>query len=410
MQSARPGLTINNGGTVRLGGPGGGASAYQFDYHAPVTVNGGTLDLAGNSMGIDALNGSSGLITNSGSNTTLGVGTAGGSGSYSGVIAGPIAVSKGGAGTQTLSGHNTYSWFTLVEQGTLVVGSDDALGTQGSTRIDGGTLDLNGHAVVQSYLRIETNFLSPGGTLLNSAHGGSSFTTTGTSNPDAIILDAPVSTIAVTQSDGSLTLNGRAVSAQGHSLAKVGLGTLILNGNNDLAGDVHVNAGTLKLAQPHAAGSANLGGKTTVALGASLDVNGQLDVPIRLSIQGGGVGGAGALLNSSANAASLTSPGVSLTLAGPASIGVTQTNGTLTINEPIVGGYMLTKVGAGKLILNGAVAGPIALGAGTLTLAGGGNRHWRLHQRRGQYLNLENTPPSNSPETSPTTEASRSTT
>ena len=94
------GTTLNNG-TLQLGsakalGTGG------------LAINGGTLDLAGNSVKVGVFRGSGGTITNSGSNTsTLTIAVASGTSTYAGNIAdgaGTVVLTNSGAGTLTLSG------------------------------------------------------------------------------------------------------------------------------------------------------------------------------------------------------------------------------------------------------------------------------------------------------------------
>src|SRR5262249_27220977 len=91
-----------------------------------LTVNSpANLDLNGQSESIDGLSGN-GTVTDSAAKTsTLTVGVSGGSGNFSGVLQdgnGKLALTKSGAGTETLSGTmNTYTGATTVSAGTLLV-------------------------------------------------------------------------------------------------------------------------------------------------------------------------------------------------------------------------------------------------------------------------------------------------
>ena len=64
---------------------------------------------------------------------------------YGGIISGTGSVTVNGPGLITLSGNNTYTAATIVNSGTLQLGSNAALGsgTSGVTVANGGTLDLN---------------------------------------------------------------------------------------------------------------------------------------------------------------------------------------------------------------------------------------------------------------------------
>src|SRR5206468_3556088 len=104
----------------------------------------------------------------------------------------------------------------------------------------------------------------------------------------------------------------------------------------------------------------------TVTSGA-IDINGQSETFATLSLQGTGIANGGALVNSAAGAAVITPSGAIL-LTGDATIGVTQSGGSLTLNNPISGSFALTKVGAGSLTLNGnsTFTGPLNINGGTL--------------------------------------------
>ena len=126
------GGTTVAGGTLQLGH----ASA-MGSSSAGVTVNSGTVDLHGFSPTIGALNGSGGAVqSNVAGAVALTIGNGGAGGSYAGTIqnnSGTVSLIKTGAGTQTLSGNNSYSGGTTVTTGTLIAGHVNALGTGGLT-------------------------------------------------------------------------------------------------------------------------------------------------------------------------------------------------------------------------------------------------------------------------------------
>ena len=123
-----------------------------------VTVNaGGTFDMGGRSEAIDGLIGA-GTVTNSvlGTSSTLFIGANSAGGTFSGLLqdgAGRFNLSKGGTGTEVLSGtvDNTYSGTTEINAGTLTVQHPGALGTSttGTTirsnrdQASGGATTLN---------------------------------------------------------------------------------------------------------------------------------------------------------------------------------------------------------------------------------------------------------------------------
>ena len=147
---------ILNGGTVQYGGTG---NDQIFDQSA-VRINGGTLDLNGNTDAAGTFTGSAGLITNSNAtaavltmggvatatgifydNNTLGGSTVLHAPSFDGVIAdgtGTISITKANAGLQILGGSNLYTGATTVSGGLLAItGSTLATGT---VNVNGGSL------------------------------------------------------------------------------------------------------------------------------------------------------------------------------------------------------------------------------------------------------------------------------
>ena len=205
-------------------------------------------------------------------------------------------------------------------------------------------------------------------------------------------------TIAGLGGAGSVTLNGRTLTigaANGLSatfsgvlsdgtsagaLIKAGPGVQTLSGNNTFVGALTVNAGTLQVGHVSALGTTAAG--TTVATGATLDLNG-------VAVGAEAIALSGRLANTSATAASLSG---AVTLGGAAQLG--STAGTLTLTgglatgsndltvdgagdvvfsgpAGLTGAGLVTKNGAGALTLNAAsTADFAAINAGTVTMAG----------------------------------------
>jgi outer membrane autotransporter protein len=128
---------------------------------------------------------------------------------FSGAISGSGSLVKDGEGTLTLSGNNSYTGGTLVNEGTLAVGSNTALGT--------GTLFL----AEETTLQAAANWL----TLTNAIQ---------------LLGDATVDT-----QSNTLTLAG-SISGTG-GLEKIGSGILILTGVSTYTGDTEVNEGVLRV-------------------------------------------------------------------------------------------------------------------------------------------------------------------
>ncbi len=143
------GGTTVDAGELRLNG----ASSSLGSTSGALTVNGGFFNMTGRGITVGALNGNGGqIVGNSGSSRTLTVGTGDANGSYSGVITdendnvsvGLLGLTKTGAGTQTLSGANSYSGLTQVSVGTLLVNGDQSLATGAVTVASGATLGGTG--------------------------------------------------------------------------------------------------------------------------------------------------------------------------------------------------------------------------------------------------------------------------
>jgi len=135
-----PGLLINPGGAMILGGTGGDQL-----YTASGVIDNGVFDMGGTSEGFDLLTGS-GLVTNSSAPASLlTLGQNNGTGTFNGAIvdgAASVAVTKTGTGTLTLAGTNTYTGATLISAGKLVTTTASS-GGGSYTAVNGTTLAVN---------------------------------------------------------------------------------------------------------------------------------------------------------------------------------------------------------------------------------------------------------------------------
>ncbi len=303
------GLLSSGGAAATLGSTGGILQATAAGNEMVVRVNGSG----------DALNIGSIIQNNAGGGTAS-------------------ALTKAGAGKLTLSGLNTYTGVTYLNEGTVNLGVAETVNTTGPLGKQlanaAGTIVLNGGTLQYS------------GANQNDYSGRFS-----TADYQQYNVDTNAQNVTW----------GTALTSSGGSLTKAGTGTLTLSDANTYTGATTVSAGTLKLGNATALGTTETG--TTVSAGnvAALDLNGQTVGAEAVTLNGTGVGGAGALLNSNAAAASLsglvtlatnstitsTAGGGGLTLSG----GISKDGKTLTLN----GG-----AGAGAITVSGAITGASA--------------------------------------------------
>jgi autotransporter-associated beta strand protein len=328
--SAAPsqGVINQTGGVLRVEA---GATLYlagQFSSTGTYNLNGGMLQIGGNSLQPGYLNNTPNYQFNLGGGTIQVIGSAltanvnatltGGTistidtnglgATFSGVLSGGGALAKAGAGTLVLSGANSYTGGTFLNGGVINVSADNNLGdSTGGLTLNGGTLQF-----------------------------GAAFT----SARDVVLNGGTIDTNGF---DGSFS---GALSGAG-GLTKEGAGILTLSGASGYGGATLIEEGTLR------AGAANIFARAsafTVASGGTLDLNG-----FNQTI--GSLGGAGAVtlgtatLNAGANGASTSFSG------------------------NISGAGGLDKVGAGTLILSGVntYTGPTTVSGGVLFVASTGS-------------------------------------
>ncbi len=325
----------------------------------------GLLDLNTYSATVDGLSGGGTIVTFAGGSPLLTVGNAGGSGTFSGVISGKVALAKTGSGTLILSGSNTHFGTTL-SAGLLGFNNAAAIGT-GLFSINGGTLDNSSGAAI-------TN-------ANNNAQGwNGDFTFLGTNNLNlgSGAVNLPNS-VNVTTIASTLTVGG-AISGPG-SLTKSGSGQLVLSGNNTYSGATTVAGGNLQLGR-----NAALPASTGLTVDGMLDMN-TYSAAVD-SLNGGGTitsnggtplltvgnaGGSGNFSGTITGPIALAKTGAgALTLSGSSSYsgGTTVSQGTLNITGAIGGGTVLINGGA-VLAGSGTVQSSITGNAGSAIVATG---------------------------------------
>jgi fibronectin-binding autotransporter adhesin len=289
-----------NGGTLEIGGNslqavfGVGASHYQFN------LGGGTIQV------IEAA-----LATNVNATLTAGsistIDTNGLGATFSGILSGGGALAKVGAGTLVLSGLNTYAGGTTIGAGVLQATNNSSVGT-GAVTLDGGSFQAGANG-----LAFANNFALAG-----------------------------AASNAIDTQAFLLTLSGALSGAGG--FAKQGSGVLTLSGASTYTGATSVNAGALQ------AGAANVfspNSAYTIASGAALDLN-----SFNQTI--GSLAGAGNVV------------------LGSAALTTGNDNTSTTFSGAIAGAGGLTKTGAGTFSLTGSstYTGPTNVNAGVLSVDG----------------------------------------
>ncbi|MBU3624539.1 autotransporter-associated beta strand repeat-containing protein, partial [Polynucleobacter sp. AP-Latsch-80-C2] len=301
--------TIGAGSTLALSGAG------RIAVSADIIAN-GTFDLSATTSGtsIIGLQGASTgravlgskLLTLSNPDSVSDV--------FLGVISGAGGALTQTTGQETLSGNNTYTGNTTISGGILVIGGAGYLGSGASYAANIAIAS----AALFKYSSSHDQALS--GTI--SGQGGLTKNTSSTSN-------------------------------------------LTVSGTNTYTGLTSIDAGTLTLGNNKALGSSSA---TTVSSGATLAISGSsLSIAQPITLNGLGVGSAGALLNVSGSN-SITH---SLVLGSASSIGVSADSLTLSgsSGSSVTGsGNALTFVGEGNITVNS----PISTVAGAVTIAGTG--------------------------------------
>lgn len=353
-----PGLTLTTG-LIQLGGSGGD----QIANNATATINGGTFDFNGMSESVAGLASTTtaGTVLNNGNGSSV-LTVVSATSSYTGLIkdnaagTGTVALTVAGA-LQTISnGGNTYTGGTTVSSGTLTVSAGTTTGTTitsgplglGTIALNGGTLadDANVNRVLAN------NFNIGGSVAVSPGTNGFTWNGTGLTTPATVTINASNPTITV--NTNTLTINDAIVNGSGSSLVKAGTGKLTLLGVSTYNGGTTLNSasvlevdssstvttgtltngpigtGTLTVSTAGATFQSDIGGRTvanSAVFGANLTL-------------GGGVVFDGTNRSTPATVTLNTSP--QITVANSA-----------FINDAIIGGNSITKVGGGNLVLSG---------------------------------------------------------
>jgi autotransporter-associated beta strand protein len=250
------GVNSYTGGTIVSGGTLKLGSGGLLSDVGALTVSGGRFDLGGYSETVGLVTLSSGSI---GSGTLTGSDYSLQSGTVDAVLSGSASLTKSGVGTVTLSGQNSYSGRTVVDAGLLATAGENRIATNGNLTVNtGGAFLLGGNQTIAS--------LAGAG----SVNLGIYTMTTG--SEDSIF-------------SGNLTGLG--------ALTKNGAGTFTLSGNNTFLGDTTISGGALILDSSNALAHDAV---VTMQSGTTLTVN-QRTLIGALFQTGGTVDGTGSLVS-----------------------------------------------------------------------------------------------------------------
>ncbi len=218
------GGTVLNAGTLQMSAGGTlGSSA------GNVTINAGTLDLNGTNQSVGLLTGQGTIVNNAPSTQsvlTIGNGSSGASGTYSGVISdglsggGTVALGKAGNSTETLTGYNTYSGGTTISSGFLSVG---AISDSSFSNIGNSTGGANNELTIAGgFLRYTGPSTSTARNILATSSGG-----IGASSGVNLTLSGTISgTGQIQYNSGTITVSG----ANTYSGGTIDGATLVANG------------------------------------------------------------------------------------------------------------------------------------------------------------------------------------
>ena len=413
--NSQTGLTTHEAGVLLVGNNAAlGAGIYQVDFNnatnKTIAANGSanftlsqsnniyndlTLGEATGNTGKLTFSGGSFLGNEAGETRTLTV-AANNSHEFSGGITGVRGIIKAGTGTLTLSGNNSYGTTFQLNEGTVLVGNNNAFGN--------GVLQVQfGVAGTKTIASSSTAGYTVGNNVnvFNDLNLGLASGGTGSINFGGTFYlgdEVGQNRVITTASGTGHTVSGAVTGLRG--IVKQGAGTLTLSGANTSTGGLFVDDGTLQVD-----GGSLAFGQIDIGSGVAGDQSPN-SATLRLSsgtisqgitVNNEGTAGARAIEFANATGSATLSGTVSLEKTVTADVansaatgvlsgavsgtgGITKTgNGTLTLSGASANTYTgLTTVSAGTLNLNksngNAIAGATTIGSGAVLLLSASNQ------------------------------------
>jgi fibronectin-binding autotransporter adhesin len=347
---------------------------------APFIITGGTLHLGDLNVTKTGIVRFSGGLVSSGTLTNDTQAFDGQSGTVSATLAGTGGLTKSTNGLLVLSGSNSYTGVTTLSGtgGTLQFATRNALYGGGTANWTAANINTGTLSTLALNVGGAGEFSSGDVTTLLASLGGLG----GAVNNDGLRAGARIGFDTTNAPGGTFTIADNLANSTGTGggtlgVTKLGSGTLTLSGTNTYTGPTRVEAGVLRMGSATAFGSGN----NVVLAGGEIDLSVFGATVGTLTVGGtdAAVTGSGTLTVGGNVTYTSTPTGgrieTGLDLGGAARTFTVGGDGTgsnaLTVSGPITSAGGITKVGTGRLVLDGtsSFTGKTALEAGVLEIA-----------------------------------------